>query len=423
MDSFVNSVTCQQVSPEQCEQMLQLSRVDSTVSCSNFKKIIGWFKTAHEGSSEDRALASTVANVLLNSSEQRMHASQDRSLIKCVESRLFNNPYDLPRWRIMFLMAHCKPEGREHGHEQQHEQQRDQPFDRLLAPTCFQRMVSELRMDSEYMNTLCELGKFWYALCFNYGCTITNSVLYWNIFTDFAAKPYISVPGFQDCLIQFGSLYLLVHSNEMCVEKTTVNRFLCIFEDKFNDWYTQTTREWYCSLQEHRLPQILNILELLIAYSSPSLKQEIRQCFLSSQNSLHCPFVNSSFIKLIESPINNVSNTTASILSLLHLRHDKSSHSLKLMAPPLASRDSLSSTKSSDYITYSGLPTPSVSSQADPAVSTFSTAASFGSASPVCGQPSNYDDWSEEEQFLEAEKIGAAIERLNELGFVKMSTE
>lgn len=41
----------------------------------------------------------------------------------------------------------------------------------------------------------------------------------------------------------------------------------------------------------------------------------------------------------------------------------------------------------------------------------------------IAEQDSEADNWPEEEQLLEAEKIGAAIQRLNELGFVKMSTE
>lgn len=409
MNSYVGTCSSSSsgLSPEQSHRLLQLSRVDSSAHHSTFQKILHWFYHAEPHSNEDKTLATVVANVLLHSCAIRTEASTDASLIAQVESSLFEDPFDLPRWRILFLLAHSKPvEGA----------QNKQVFNRDLPPQSFQIMVRSLTMDAYQLSVLTELGKYWYALCFNYGYSVPNSLVYWPLFTELTAKPYNSVPGFQDCLIQFGSIYLLLHANTMYVERATVNRFLCIFEDKFNDWYLQMSEELYCSLQEHRLPQIVNILELLISYSTPQLKQDIRNCFISPHNNFHCPFVSTSFVKLIESPINNISNCTTSILNLLHLRHNKITHKLEPL-PPASRESSVSSATSRDYITYSGLPL------APPPANTTAIDTTISSGvSSFAEQDLNLDSWSQEEQDLEAERIGAAIQKLNEMGFVKMST-
>lgn len=420
MNSYVNTCSGLELTADQCQRLLQLSRVDSSVYHSSFQKILHWFYHVQPDSSQSETLAIIVANILLHSCSIRTDASLNATLIKCVETSLFENPFDLPRWRIMFLLAHCKPTLAHDGQGSDlddSDQKHHQIFNRMLAPQSFQTMVTSLTMDPKRISILTELGKYWYALCFNYGYLSANSRVYWSLFTELSGKPYNSVAGFQDCLIQFGSLYLLLHTHNLSVERTTVNRFLCIFEDKFNDWLLQASEELYCPLQEHRLPQILNILELLIGYSSPQLRQDIRTCFVSPHNSFHCPFVNSSFIKLIESPINNISNTTTSILNLLHLRHNRETHRLEPL-PPVSRESSVCSSISHDYITYSGLPTPSANT-----TTATSTVNSNSSMTSIAEQDSEADNWPEEEQLLEAEKIGAAIQRLNELGFVKMSTE
>ena len=336
MDTYVQSIRGIDLSVDQYNRLLQMSRVDALHEYANFEALCGWFHGVEQ--TNERAISTTLANVLLQSPAIRERAARDNNLglIKDMEMCLFRNPNDLPKWRVMFLLAHCRPD-----ESLDVSSYSSQPFDRLLAPSSFGKLVANLSMDNEAICSLTELGKFWYALCYNYGYSSSNSLIYWNTFTELSLKPFGSLESFTDCLIQFGSLYLLLHNHDMYVDRLTVSKFLSIFETKFNDWNLQACQELYCSLDEHRLPQILNIVELLIRYSSQDLKNDIEECFVTPENSFGHPFVHSSFVKLIESPINNISKTTSSILNSLHLRHDKLTHKLvPLDCPP-------------DYVTYS----------------------------------------------------------------------
>lgn len=396
MDSYVEELHGNYLCLDDFRKLVDFSRVDKLQRYENFRTICRWFHDC-EDFTQDGELSTTIANVLLQTADIRAKAVEDQetSLIADIQNRLYKSPKDLAKWRILFLLVHSKPA-----------EKPDFPlcaemFDRFLAPTLFRKMVQELSIDDvSVIPVFVELGKFWYALCYNYGYSVDRSQVYWEVFDELNRKLSRNLEPFEDCLIQLGSIYILLHSQRMLVHKATVCNFLKIFERKFEKWSNQASRELYCPLDEHRLPQVLNILELLIIYSDDKLRDEIRNCFLDANNSMGFLHVRSSFTELIESPINNISNITSSILKLLHLKHDKKSHALFEHNP------------SSEYVIFSdnvrNLPTP------------ISSNSWYNHSSKKIDN--DFDTWSEEEQLRDAEKVFNAIERLNDLGIIKMSS-
>lgn len=405
---------------ECCTELRDLSRITTLSDWAGFHKLCCLYhdllgqKSLQE---EVKLVTLTIANLLLKTADFRNYVLEsDSTLIEDVQVQLHGYSSSLidmlPLLRILFLLSH----GKSHTDVC--------PFDRQLIYECFSILMDEIPgSDSNTVElVLLELGKYWYALCYNYGHSQINAKKYWKLFTRLNKLSYQQkiIGALTDPLIQFGSLVLLLQDYELTTSYEMIYNFLTILKRSLQQWSKKMSYEWYVSLEDFKLPQILNITETLIKNSKQSLRVKIKGSFLSDYDS--CLNIHNEILELIDSPISsNVHDTMNNIAQLLDIELKKNSEGVSVLVDRVSSATKKSQDKSdSSLVTFSSIASSYVGIGTNLLLPSNGKKAHVLDSDDDDGDNDNDEEWTEEEKIAEAERVMHAINRLNKLGVIRM---
>ncbi|SCU98316.1 LADA_0H12134g1_1 [Lachancea dasiensis] len=426
MDYFVESIESSSELLAKSTQLRDLSRMDKITNIKNLRRLSELLHSLHQQAycEELNCVALALANILLKEPRFRAQVLAEKlDLVHDIQTRLlvdsrkpgFELQWEVPLWRVLFLLAHG----------QRSENLVVSMFDRNLAPAKFQHLVDLLDNTTASPHPMLqvvmeELGKFWYALCYNYGLLVRqNSEAFRSSLTKLnqtlRSGKGLLLDKFSVPLIQLASLLLLYPENDLLVTFDMALNLMFILKRAVTTWSQEVSQRLYSSPDTYNIPQTLHLIRIIVAQSPGPVRDQLQQC-LSGHPTAPVD-LKEQILDLHNSPItsSDVRGTVSSVLEALSLSileaSPRSPQDIVLAIQPKPmnrDRDSAETVIGQEFVTR-----PKMSHQANASSSSISTMHSDR-------RPSHCDDsWSEEERFEEATRIMGAIRRLDELGVIK----
>ncbi|SCV04227.1 LAMI_0H14422g1_1 [Lachancea mirantina] len=423
MDSLLEHIETPEQLIEVAPRLRELSRRGTIADFGSLKRLCSLF---HELGSRPygvhvHAVMVAIANVLLKQPAFRMRLLEDHApFVQDIQARVANEPltleYQTPLWRVLFLLAHGSTQP---GFKEQ--------FRRGIAPRRFLELVEELPLADPAMlaPVLEELGKYWYALCYNYGSlVVVNAPRFWQalekLSVTLSEKPTLLLP-YKRALLQLCSLLLLFPESELASSFSMVKNLMLMVRMQVSSWLQEVETELYSSPHDFKIPQILHVLELYVLKAPSSVRCRIACCICSDPG---CAVeLKTETLALMGSSIvsSHMREALASILRTLELRYVQDSNTgsadiirIQTVVPttqasPSTLRPYLQTRKSCDTFV--------------PVEDNESSASTQSSATRINPISTNIDDddedWTEDEKAAETDRIFTVLKRLNELGVVK----
>ncbi|CUS21133.1 LAQU0S02e06722g1_1 [Lachancea quebecensis] len=363
-------------------------------------------------------LAVAFANVLLKQPEFRAQVLvQNPELAEDVQRRLeqdsvssegFKVEWEVPLWRVLFLLAHGHAEG-SRGFE---------VFSRDLAPNKFQHLAEKLADTGQQSDKLPvvfeELGKYWYALCYNYGSlVVTYGVHFWRSLESFTTSLRANrgrlLGDYASALLQLCSLLLLFPENNLLATFDMVLNLTLILKHGIIAWSEKVSEELYSSPQDYKIPQILHVILIFVSKSPYVVRKRIQPCFSGEEGcsvNLRKQVLDMQSSKLLCSDTRETLDGILSVLGLTVCVNDDGQLDIihMVQSQPLSTRGSTETFYDQQH------------SQSSSRLSDLSSSGTTLRNS----LDGDFDDtWSEEDKIAEADRLVAAIRRLDELGIIK----
>lgn len=409
MDAIIDQAECADGLLARALELRLLSRHGSPQP-EHFFKLCGLYHQLGSRAycEQTHQLTLAIANALLQERELReLTLAHANSLPADVQRRLreplLQLEWEQPLWRILFLLAHGQDLANSTA-----------KFDKDLAPLRFVDLVEQLpSADGTALScALAELGKYWYALCYNYGSVLqSNRERFWAALERFNLTISANsgmLERYHEPLLQLSSLVLLFPENQLASTLSMVFNIMRMLKVQVAHWARQVSCDLYSSLDDYKIPQILHLLDLYVLKSPQPVRERAAPCFCGDQNVT--VDLQDEVLELMDSSMSSTHtrNAVANVLSSLHLTIIDTPAGAQQVVP--------------------------IDSPTSPANSLFSDAArasangdssdlNVSSQSTLCNSGSNPTDvdekWSDEEKDAEAARIMGIIKRLNELGVVK----
>ena len=401
-------------------ELREWSRNGELKDFENLRKMCGFYHELRKVRYEEplNQISAVFANVLLKNEQFRaLTLTEKLPLVQDVEQRLqkdseedgFQVEWEIPLWRILFLLAH----------KQSAENAGNSIFDRSLAPHKFQHLTSKLAQSGSSNHAFPlvfeELGKFWYALCYNYGALrVRYGAQFWQSLESFnislRANEGKLLDKFESPLLQICSLLLLSPEADVPSTFTMVVNLMAIFKRAVDAWSFEVSKELYSSLHDYKIPQVIHIIHVFVLKSSPTLRRRIRRCFGGEYG---CVMDLRTQVLAVECSTITCSSTRDAlheILELLGLTLNPSDTGALEIIPSFRSQPPAGSDESVDTV-FDPRATQQSSLVSDVSSSSATLQSYFSGEAEA--------PWSEEDRIAEAERIMAAIRRLDELGIIK----
>ncbi|SCU89165.1 LAFA_0E16468g1_1 [Lachancea sp. 'fantastica'] len=426
MDSFIANI---ETSQGLLENSLKLKEQSRQTQVFEFESVRKLSKLVHQlqcqsYNSQLHCVTVSLANILLKNAEFRIQTLQeDLEFVQDVQRRLlqdsqlssFQRDWEIPLWRVLFLLTH--------GAGNLANTTTTIIFDRQLAPVKFAHLVGLLDTEEAYSNDLStvleEFGKFWYALSYNYGVqTNTYSRVFWSTLKQLnhalrrdQGQRLIQYSG---ALLQLCSLLLLAPENpKMLASFDMVLNLVLILKRNIFLWQQETTQQLYSPLSDYRIPQILHVLHVYLLRSPIKVRERIEPCITGLPDA---PVnLKAQILELYKSPISGSDTREIIDLILQTLNLQLCSASTEGVDDILQCVRPAVPTKLSDSTDTIIGTEAKLKSQIWQEQNLSST--SVNTACTSHSAESN-DSWTEEERVEEAERIMAAIRRLDQLGVI-----
>lgn len=409
--------------PELLEHSSELQDCSRNLGLEEFASFSKMCRLYHElretaYGEEMNKLAVAFANVLLKQQGFRAQAlAQNAELAEDVQMRLgrdsvssegFKVEWEVPLWRVLFLLAHGHADG----------SRSFEVFSRDLAPNKFQHLAEKLAENEQQSSKLPlvfeELGKYWYALCYNYGSfVVTHGAHFWSSLESFTASLRANdgrlLGDYASALLQLCSLLLLFPENNLLATFDMVLNLTLILKHGIIAWSGKVSEELYSSPQDYKIPQILHVIFVFVAKSSHAVRKRIQPCFSGEEGcgvNLRKQVLDLQGSKITCSETRETLDRILSALGLTVSANDDGELEVihVVQSQPLSARGSTETVYDQRY------------SQSSSRLSDLSSSGTTLHNS----LDGNYDDlWSEEDKIAEADRIMAAIRRLDELGIIK----
>ncbi|CEP64173.1 uncharacterized protein LALA0_S10e04082g [Lachancea lanzarotensis] len=423
MDSFIDNIGTSQGLLEQSSQLKEYSRRTQVNDFESLRKLSKW---GHElqcqpYNSQLHSVTVCVANILLKSADFRIQTLQeDLDLVRDIQTRLlqdsqqptFEREWEVPLWRVLFLLTHSAwnpPNGN--------------IFDRKLALVKFAHLVDLLDTEEAHGHYLSvvleEMGKFWYALSYNYGVqTNTYNRTFWSTLKQLnhvlRRDQGQLLSQYSGALLQLCSLLLLAPENQkMLATLDMVLNLVLILKRSIVLWQQEAAQQLYSSLSDYKIPQILHVLHIYLLRSPTKVRDRLEPCITGHPEAP----VNLKFqiVALYKSPISgsDIRDILDAILHTLNLQFcaattEGPEEILPVVRPAAPTRISDST---ETIIGTDVKPKSNLWQQPNMSCTSVNTACTGHSAD-------SNDSWTEEDRIEEAERIMAAIRRLDQLGVI-----
>ncbi|SCV02647.1 LAME_0H03730g1_1 [Lachancea meyersii CBS 8951] len=423
MDLFIGSIDSSQALLDKSHELRELSRHTQIGKFESVRKLSKWGRKLRDlpYNPQMHCLTVAMANILLKSPGFRAQIlDEDLEVVHDVQVRLrcdsqqtgFELEWEVPLWRVLFLLAHgaWSPSTTPR-------------FDRRLAPAKFEHLVSELKTAETPDPSLCaaleELGKFWYALCYNYGVRIdTYCRTFWGTLEQLNEtlrrdQGHLLVE-YSGALLQLCSLLLLLPENKpLLATFDIVLNLVLILKRGILQWEHEVSQQLYSSLSDYKIPQILQVLYLYLLRSPTEVRERIKPCITGHPQAPVA--LKAQILELHESCISGSDTRGAidAVLSTLRLQICPASPKgpldiLEVVGQaPQANRNDSAET----FVSCEAKENSKLGQQQTCSSTSVNTACSANSLD-------QNDSWTKEERQEEAERIMAAIRRLDQLGVI-----
>ncbi|SCV00205.1 LANO_0F05732g1_1 [Lachancea nothofagi CBS 11611] len=429
MDAFVERISSSESLLENSIRLRDRSRNEPAVDFASVRRLSALCHGLRDKpyGPELDCVAVALANVLLKTPSFRAQVLVETpDILRDVQHRLFYDSrqpgfalsHEIPLWRVLFLLAHCQP-------PIQITSAGDiDLFDPQLAPTKFQSLVALLAAsgsapDPALEVVLEELGKYWYAVSYHYGSQAHNfDEVFWDSLQQLNVtlrnRSHQLLESYSGTLLQFCSILLLLPENKLTATFDMVLNLMLVLKQSVTQWLRKVSQELYSSLTDYKIPQILHVMHMFVLKSPTKVREQIAPCLRSlpgAEVDLKC-----YLLELHNSSI-SCSDTRDAINAILqevnlHIQTPTSEYPQDITKIPRSQPLINSNNSTETFVDCEGV-SSKVCAHANDSSTSITTACHSKSSA-------NMDDsWTEEEQHIEAERIMAAIRRLDQLGIIK----